>query len=209
MTAALKFNLTARSLAAALLGVVVVIAAGGWLMVVSPKRSQVSKLDSTLQAKQTQLATAQHEQQTLTGSRPGDSRLAGKALPDQLAMPQIVDQLNALGARSGVSLDTVTPSPAVVGVGYEAVPLSIVVDGHYFAVEQFLRLMRAQVQIGNKGKLHASGRLFDVQSVQLQQTEPAPMVTATITVRAFYYAKTVAPAPVVAPATDTTTSSGS
>jgi Tfp pilus assembly protein PilO len=202
MTGTLRLDLTARTVAVALLAVVVVAAGVGWFAVVAPKRSQASRLETTIAAKQAQLANATHAQTADESPKGVKVRNLGKALPDRLAMPQVVEQLNQLATRAGVTLDTVTPSAAVPGFGYEAVPLSIVVDGHFFAVEQFLHLVRVQVQLG-KDHVRAAGRLFDVQSVSLQQTEPAPMVTATLNLRAFYYASGITP---LATATDTTAS---
>jgi hypothetical protein len=190
MTSGLKLN--ARTLSAILLGLAVVVAAAGWFLAVSPKRSKVSKLDAAVQAKQTELATAQHAQAAATGVVGAKPKVVGEALPDVPGMPDVVDQLNALAARAGVSLDTVTPQPSVAGLGYQAVPISVVVDGHYFGVEQFLHLVRTQVRL-DKNHLQARGRLFDVQGVQMQQTEPAPMVTATLSLRTFYYSPTAAP----------------
>ena len=207
MTAAFKLNLTARTIAVALLGLTVLVLGAGWFVVVSPKRSEASKLGATVTSKQSELTAAQHVEHASTSVHAASSRLAGEALPDKLLMPDIVDQLNSLAARSGVVLDTVTPSTATPGTGYEAVPLSVVVDGHYFAVERFLNLMRNQVRLAS-GKLQASGRLFDVQGVQLQQTEPAPMITATVSARAFYYSAAAALPPPAPTTTDSTTTTG-
>jgi Tfp pilus assembly protein PilO len=103
-----------------------------------------------------------------------------------------------------VTLDTMTPQASVNESGYVSVPVNVVVDGHYFGIERFLRLVRTQVRL-DKSKVSASGRLLDVQGVQLQQTEPAPTVTATLSLRAFYYSPTATQAP--ATTTDTTTTS--
>ena len=206
MTAAFKLDLTARTIAVALLGLTVLVLGAGWFVVVSPKRSEASKLGATVTSKQSELTAAQHVEHASTSVHAASSRLAGEALPDKLLMPDIVDQLNSLAARSGVVLDTVTLT-ATPGTGYEAVPLSVVVDGHYFAVERFLNLMRNQVRLAS-GKLQASGRLFDVQGVQLQQTEPAPMITATVSARAFYYSAAAALPPPAQTTTDSTTTTG-
>jgi Tfp pilus assembly protein PilO len=167
---------------------------------VSPKRSQASKLASTIQMKQSQVSTETHQSSTVAGSAPAAT--LGQALPDVPGMPDVVDQLNALATRSGVALDTITPQAAVPGTGFEAIPLTVVVDGRYFAIEKFLQLVRKQVQV-DKSRLVANGRLFDVQGVQLQQTEPAPSVTATLSLRTFYYAAGAADA--TATTTDGTT----
>jgi Tfp pilus assembly protein PilO len=180
----MKREITPRAIAFVLLGVAVVLGAAGWFLLVSPKRSQASKLASTIQTKQSQVSTETHQSSTVAGSAPAAT--LGQALPDVPGMPDVVDQLNALATRSGVALDTITPQAAVPGTGFEAIPLTVVVDGRYFAIEKFLQLVRKQVQV-DKSRLVANGRLFDVQGVQLQQTEPAPSVTATLSLRTFYY----------------------
>jgi Tfp pilus assembly protein PilO len=180
----MKREITPRAIAFVLLGVAVVLGAAGWFLLVSPKRSQASKLASTIQMKQSQVSTETHQSSTVAGSAPAAT--LGQALPDVPGMPDVVDQLNALATRSGVALDTITPQAAVPGTGFEAIPLTVVVDGRYFAIEKFLQLVRKEVQV-DKSRLVANGRLFDVQGVQLQQTEPAPSVTATLSLRTFYY----------------------
>ena len=193
----MKREVSPRAIAVVLLAVAVVLGAAGWFLLVSPKRSQASKLAATIATKQSQVSTEMR--QASATAQPAQTESLGKALPDVPLMPDVVDQLNALANRSGVVLDTMTPQAPVPGTGFEAIPLSVVVDGRYFAVEKFLRLVREQVQLDNSN-LDAHGRLFDVQGVQLQQTEPAPSVTATLSLRTFYYAAGVAP-----PTTETTT----
>jgi Tfp pilus assembly protein PilO len=193
----MKREITPRAMAVVLLGVAVVLGAAGWFLLVSPKRSQASKLAATIGTKQAQVSTETH--QASAAAEPVQSESLGKALPNVPLMPDVVDQLNALATRSGVALDTITPQTPVPGTGFEAIPLTVVVDGRYFAVEKFLRLVREQVQL-DQSSVAADGRLFDVQGVQLQQTEPAPSVTATLSLRTFYYEAAVAP-----PTTGTTT----
>ena len=73
--------------------------------------------------------------------------------------------------------------------------------------ESFLRnVVRTRVSI-RKANVHVRGRLYDISGVQLQQTEPAPTVTATLNMEAFYFSPTAAPAPVVPTSTTTTPAS--
>lgn len=206
MTAALKFDVNSRAFGAALIGLVLVLSAGAWFVAVSPARSHASKLATSVESKQSELSTAQHQAASERSSRVDLGQIHA-AMPTAVDMPQVVDQLNALAARAGVTLDTVTPQAAVLGAGYTSVPLTVVVDGHYTQVEQFLRLAREQVKIARAQQVKASGRLFDVQAVGLQQTEPAPTVTATLTVSAFYYTGAAAPAPATTTDESTTTPS--
>jgi Tfp pilus assembly protein PilO len=204
-----NFTLTARTVALLLLGVAVLFAGAGWFIVVSPKRTKATELASTIQSKQSQLTLAQHTPAPSPAKAAADTAAVGAALPDDVVMPQVVDQLNTLATRAGVTLDTITPQAAVTGTGYTSVPLDVVVDGRYFGVEKFLRLVRNQVKL-QKTQVAAAGRLFDVQSVQLQQTEPAPTVTATLTLDAFYYSPTATqtvPTTTTSDGTDTTATS--
>jgi hypothetical protein len=205
VTAALKFDVSARVFAAALLATVAALAGAVWFVSIAPKHSKASSLQTAIQADQTKLAAALRAEHQSAAAKQQSKQLGvlQSALPDQLQMPQILDQLNGIARRAGVTLDTVTPGPAVVGVGYEAVPLTVVVDGRFFDVKQFLHLMRTQVSIG-KVKVHAKGRLFDVSGFQLQQTEPAPTVTATFQMQAFYFSPSAQPAQPSTTATTTT-----
>ena len=208
MTAALKLDLSPRIFAAALLAAAVAIAGAGWYVVVSPKRDKVATLDTAIQADQGKLAAAAHAAAQPKGAAARAKREAaalGSALPDQVAMPQIVDQLSALADQAGVTLDTVTPAAASIGAGYYTIPLTVVVDGHFFDVKTFLRLVRNQVAPAG-AKFSASGRLFAVTGVELDQTEPAPSVTATFQMSAYSYAPGATP-PVPTTSTDATDAS--
>src|SRR5262249_45056814 len=149
----MKREVTPRAIAFVLIGVAVVLGAAGWLMIVSPNRSEATKLAATIETKRSQVSTQMH--QTSTATRPAATESIGKALPDVPLMPGVVDQLNTLAGRSNVALDTITPQTPVPGTGYEAIPLTVVVDGRYFAVEKFLRLVREQVQL-DKTQLDAN-----------------------------------------------------
>lgn len=205
MTAALKLDLSSRAFAAALAAVTLVVAGAGWFLVISPEHSKASSLSQQIQAEQTKIASAIRDARHATTAKEQSAQLKAleAALPSELAMPQIVDQLDGLAREAGVSLDTVTPGVPVIGLGYYAEPITVGVSGHYFGVRRFLHLVRTRVSL-NKAKLHVTGRLYDVSGVQLQQTEPAPTVSATLNMEAFYFSPTATPAPVNTTATTTT-----
>jgi outer membrane murein-binding lipoprotein Lpp len=200
VTAALKLDMSARAFAAALLATAVVAGGGGWLLLISPKHHKAATLQTDIQSAQQKLADAR---KALAEAKKAQQPALATALPSQLAMPQILDQLNAIANRADVTVNSVTPSTAVAGVGYYAVPITLIVDGHFFAVEKFLQLVRNQVSL-KQDKFHASGRLLDVAGVQLSSTT-APTVTATLQMRAFYFSPTAAPPAPTTSTTDTTT----
>jgi Tfp pilus assembly protein PilO len=205
VTAALKLDLSARAFAAALAALAVVLAGAMWFLAISPKHSKASSLSQQISAEQAKIAAAVREAQQSHTAKTSSAQLKAleAALPSELAMPEIVDQLDGLARQAGVSLDTVTPNVPVVGVGYYAEPITVVVDGRFFDVKKFLHLVRTRVSI-HKANVHVQGRLYDVSGVQLQQTEPAPTVTATLNMEAFYFSPTASPAPAVTTPTATT-----
>jgi Tfp pilus assembly protein PilO len=208
VTAALKLDLSARAFAAALAALAVVLAGAMWFLAISPKHSKASSLSQQIGAERAKIAAAIREAQQSRATKTTSAQLKAleAALPSELAMPEIVDQLDGLAREAGVSLDTVTPNVPVVGVGYYAEPITVVVDGRFFDVKKFLNLVRTRVSI-QKANVHVKGRLYDVSGVALQQTEPAPTVTATLNMEAFYFSPTAAPAPVDTTSTTTTPTS--
>jgi Tfp pilus assembly protein PilO len=208
VTGALKLDLSPRLFAGALLATVAVLAGAGWFLVVSPKHDRAATLQSAIENDQARLASAQHAAAQPGATDKAEQGALRSALPDALAMPQLVIQLNALADQSGVTLDSVSPAAPESGAGYVDVPLTVVVDGRYFSVEKFLHLVRNQVSL-EKAKVYASGRLFDVAGIQLDQTEPAPNVTGTLQMKAFYFSPTSAPPAPTTTTTDSTSITGS
>jgi Tfp pilus assembly protein PilO len=197
---------SAKATGAIVLVVVAALAAAVWLLVVSPKRSEASDLGAQIADVQAQVSalSAQRPQASTTVS-PELLKQLEVAMPDAQNMPEIVDELSALAHEAGVTVVTLSPSTEVTGDGYTTVPLSVVVQGRFFALRDFLRRLRTQTAVSASG-VTAHGRLFSVESVDLQQTEPAPMVQASMTIDAYRFTGQAAPAPAPAPAADTTTS---
>jgi Tfp pilus assembly protein PilO len=169
---------------------VLLVAAAAWLGVVSPKRSHASQLKTDVTSAQTQLASATAEAATANKEA---AAAAVEALPATADQPGILDQLNKLGKKTGVMIATVTPSATTTLTN--AVPLSVIVNGNYFQVRNFLKRLRTQVRVGTGGRVVASGRLFDVQSVNIAQGTNGGQLSATIAVNAYMYTPSVATPP--------------
>jgi Tfp pilus assembly protein PilO len=121
-------------------------------------------------------------------------------VPDRADMTGLVLELSQLSKGTGVSFRSVTPSQQVVGLGYNVQPLSVVVQGRFSEVNDFLHRLRKLVTV-RKGKLDARGRLFAIDNVALGEGSKLkfPAVEATITLDAFVYAGGAAPAPTGTP----------
>jgi Tfp pilus assembly protein PilO len=195
-------SITPRILALVAAGLIAVVALGGWFVVVSPQQSKVASLDAKIVDEHAKLAdarlVARSQKKTAKPVAIGAAALA-KAMPTTVQMPSIVRQVQQLAASSRVTVESFTPSAATPAAGYEAMPIDVSVSGRYASVQGFLRRLRTQA--GSNGtRVHANGRLFDVQTVQLTPvgTEGSDL-NASITLAAFVY--TGQPLP----AADTTT----
>jgi hypothetical protein len=115
-------------------------------------------------------------------------------MPSTLQMPTILRQVQRLAKTSDVSLESFTPSGSAELSGYTAIPIDVSVSGRYAEVKRFLHRLR--VQAGSReGRIHATGRLFDVQTVGLSPgVGGAPELSASIRLAAFVYTGAQPPA---------------
>ena len=108
-------------------------------------------------------------------------------MPSRADMSGVLRQLLRAANRANMRLDSVTPQAAAAKSGYSAVPINVVVTGRYSGVQQFLRELRTQA--GAVGPhVHATGRLFSVDSVSLAAGDAKlPQLAATIQLNVFTY----------------------
>jgi Tfp pilus assembly protein PilO len=206
----MKTKLTPKTIALVAVLLVGVVAVAGWFALVGPQRSKVTSLEAKIADEHSKLAAAQvvaRSQKSGKGSSTGAGMLV-RAMPAQIQMPSVLRQVQHLAASSKVSVESFTPSASTPAAGYDAVPIAVSVSGRYASVKRFLHALR--VQAGTNGsRIHASGRLFDVQSVDLtpdtsDATGQPNELTAAISLVTFVY--TGAPLPTTTTETDTTAS---
>ena len=195
------------ALAIAAVGVLAVVLVG-WFALVSPQRSKASELEARIGESRTalQLADALNRggQQRQTAA---EARVLVKAMPNETQMSQILRQLSSAAKATRVRVNSVTPQAAAPLAGYEAVPMSVVVEGRYLGIANFLGRLRTQVRVGPE-KIRAKGRLYSVDSIQFVGGEDQQHLQATMTLNAYRYGGIAAtPATAgTAPATSDTTS---
>jgi Tfp pilus assembly protein PilO len=205
-------DLSPRARMALALVAVLVYAAAAWFLVVSPKRSEVARLDTELTAAELRLAEVR-----ATANQPRKSfapvtdviRLA-KAMPASSDEAGLVLELAILARRSGVTLGSIAPDgPSVDGAGVTLVPVAVSVTGSYGRITTFMKKARELVGV-RKGKLQASGRLLSVRGVELSESSAGkfPLLDATITLDAYAYDGPIVPPtpPTPTPAEDGSTS---
>ena len=146
---------------------VLVVGAGGWFLLISPKHSeaadlrlQADKQQSANSALQTQLALLKAQAKDLPKQQARLAAVAAK-IPDNPALPALIRALDKAAAAAGVELVSISPAaPTAVVAGGTALPVTagaapvagatggvgqlksiavtLSVVGGYFQVEQFL-----------------------------------------------------------------------
>jgi hypothetical protein len=171
--------------------VVVVLAAlgGAWMLVVSPKREEASKLAAQVSEAKTQLTTAEDQ---LASARTAQAQYAaayssivslGKAVPPSEEVPSLVYELSMAtslkkvdfssivsgsGATPGGSSSTVTSAAATAG--FSQLPFTFVFSGSFFNLERLFQQLSGFTVRSTSGGLRVSGRLLTIQSVKLAPT---------------------------------------
>jgi Pilus assembly protein, PilO len=176
------------TIAASFLVVLVLLLA--YLVLVSPKRSRASELDGEIAAAQVELGRLRAEQ-----ARAKDeptvpvakvARLK-KAMPDRMNMPALLLEIARVARNTGISFDSITPSEPVPVSGYQKVPVSLVFEGNFFALNDFLYRMRNLVQVRDD-RLRVKGRLFAIDAIDFAEgSDKFPQIQATLTANSFLY----------------------
>ena len=186
-------GLAAVGIAAAGLLLVVLV---GWFGVLSPQRSKAAELSIQISETEVQLESVQAlvrgPQLRLSTAELATLRTA---IPDEVKMSQILRQLSKASGDARVRVLGITPQPVVPTGGANVIAMSITVEGRYFGIREFLRLLRTRADVRNE-KVRASGRLFAIDSIQFAGggTDGGGLIQASLSVTAFAFPGAV-PAP--------------
>lgn len=196
------------------LGLVVGIA--GLFLAVLPQRSHTASLDKQIADAQKQFASLHAVSGRGPSLHAAQLFQLSRAMPDDVDMPGIVNDLSRAAASSSVSILQFAPGAAYVQTdGANAIPLKLTVTGSWHGISTFLRTLRRDVRVG-KSSLTVSGRVFVVDDIALSTGSsssstssgtggpavPNGELTASLTIDAFTYGL---PAPPTS--TDTTSTS--
>jgi Tfp pilus assembly protein PilO len=193
---------------------ILVIVAGGYLMVISPKQTKATELQKQIDDTSSKLTLALAAARRPSGQAQIDAsdlfRLS-KAMPDRVDTAGAILDLSAVAHAAGVKVESLTPSDPVLpttGSGYELIGIQATFSGSYAQVTSFVKQIQRLVSI-NKGRINANGRLFGIDSVQLTPDTPdSLLLKATVKLETYMYSAT-ASAPVAAPTTPSTDLSAS
>jgi Tfp pilus assembly protein PilO len=182
---------------------VLAILAGGYFMLISPKRAKAASIETQVAATQSQIALARvaamHPK-----SHAGVPELfrLNKAMPDRLDTAGAILDLVAVGHATGVSVDGIAPlglTPATGG--YQSASMTATVSGRYNQLTNFVAGLERLVGVKGGKITNVSGRLFGIDSIQFSEGDAHfPQIKATIKLETYVFAPAGS-----APATPTTT----
>jgi Tfp pilus assembly protein PilO len=136
---------------------VAAVATAFWILALSPKREEASKLDSQVQ--QLESSLAQHESEVATAEEarrefPVDYQhlvVLGKAVPSDDETPSLLVQLNHVAGHAGVRFQTLKLEASGEGEGEESAPLSTAGGETVSATEASASLLPLGATIGSAG----------------------------------------------------------
>ena len=199
----MKRKLTTRTLGVIAGVCILLYAAGGYFMIVGPKKGEAARLDEEIAATHVELMAARAAADASGDTQPiavADMFRLSTAMPSTPDMPGILLELSRIADDTGIRFKSITPqTPTVVGA-YQAMPIDVTFDGSFYALSDFLFRLRTLVSV-RRGELHASGRLFSVDTVDFTESERGfPALAAQLRLNAYAYGTTVAPSAVPPPA---------
>ena len=199
----MKRKLSTRALGAIVGVVILVFAAGGYFMVVSPKKAEVMRLDEEIAAAQVELRDALAATAAQDDTQPiavADIFRLATAMPSTPDMPGILLELSRIADETGIRFKSITPQAALPVGAYQVVPIDVAFDGSFYALSDLLFRLRTLVTV-RRGELHAAGRLFAVESVDFSESDRGfPLLAATLKLNAYVYGLNTAPSTVPPPA---------
>jgi hypothetical protein len=185
-----KRKLTPRTLGAIVGAAILVLAAAGYFMVVSPKKAESARLDEQIATASLELRDALAASAAQDDTQPiavADIFRLSVAMPSTPDMPGILLELSRIADETGIRFKSITPQPALPIAAYQVVPIDVAFDGSFYALSDFLFRLRTLVTV-RRGELHAAGRLFSVASVDFSESDRGfPLLAATLKLNAYVY----------------------
>jgi Tfp pilus assembly protein PilO len=170
-------------------GLVLALAAAGWFLLVSPRRAEAADLDARIADAQLRLTQAQIDSRRDPAPpvETGDLFRLARAMPDTVDMSGILLELNRVATETGIEFESISPAGAATVGAYQVVPVTLLFEGNFYSLSDFLFRLRNLVQV-HDGELAATGRLFNVDSVSFSESQRRfPHIRATLQVNAFVY----------------------
>jgi type IV pilus assembly protein PilO len=176
-------------IALVVVGVLAYLAAG-YLLLISPQRSKSSDLKEQIAQTETQIEqyrTLSAQARAAAPIRVADLFRLEKAMPNEVDMAGIVLELSRIARETGISFESITPQGPAAQSGFQMLPVTLVFDGNYFELSDFLYRLRSLVRV-RSGRLAANGRLFVVDSISFSESQKSfPRIQASVVVNTYVY----------------------
>ena len=173
----------------------------GYLLLISPQRAKSAELKKQIaetERKTDEYRTLSAQAKAAAPIRVADLFRLEKAMPNEVDMAGIVLELSRIARETGITFESITPQGPSAQQGYQMLPVTLVFDGNYFELSDFLYRLRSLVRV-RTGRLAASGRLFVVDSINFSESDLSfPRIQASVVVNAYVFGD--APPPGTAPA---------
>ena len=198
----MKRKLNRRTLGAIVGVLIVAYAAGGYFMLVSPKKAESKRLDEEIATTSVELQSALAATAAQDDTQPiavADIFRLSVAMPSAPDMPGILLELSRIADETGIRFESITPQSALPAAGYQVVPIDVAFDGSFYALSDFLFRLRTLVTV-RRGELHAAGRLFAVSNVDFSESDRGfPLLSANLKLNAYVYGLDAIPSAVPPP----------
>jgi hypothetical protein len=178
-----------RKLLAGSLGITLLVAALGYVALISPRRSESTKLASQIEdVKNTILLRRIALRPTrLQAIKAADLFPLARAMPVTTDMPDLLIQLSQIASETGITFKSITPGPPTSYGLYTQQPIDLDFQGRFYDLADFLYRLRNLVEV-HDGVLKVGGRLFSVDGISFGAGDPAfPQIDASLTVDAYTY----------------------
>jgi Pilus assembly protein, PilO len=200
-----KRKLDTRTLGLIVGAFILIYAAGGYFLVVSPKKAEATRLDEEIVVAQAELRDALAATAAQDDTQPiavADIFRLSTAMPGTPDMPGILLELSRIAEETGIRFKSITPGAAITVGAYQVVPIDVAFDGSFYSLSDFLFRLRTLVTV-RRGELHATGRLFSVASVDFSESDLGfPLLAASLKLNAYVFGISAAPS-AVPPAAET------
>src|SRR5947209_7679899 len=180
--------MTGRDRTVVIVLAVLVVLAGGWMLIVSPKRKEAKTVEAKVSAAQSEVSVAEGQ---LSDARAAQAQYAtsysavvnlGKAVPPSEEVASLVYQLEEASnlrhvsfnsivsggsGTAGASAPTAPAATTAASAGFTQMPFTFVFSGGFFSLERLFRQLTAFTTHRGSDGLRVSGRLLTIQSVKL------------------------------------------
>jgi hypothetical protein len=183
-----------------------VVVLAGWFLLASPKRSDAAQLGRDIDDTRAQIRLSEAViRSEAKNARAVDSERLAKAMPPDARESAILRELGVVALKTKVRVNSIAPAAPTPAGAYQTIPISVVVEGSYFALADFFKELRARADVAatSPPKVTGKGRLYSVPQIAFSGGAEDGFIQVTSTIDAYTFAG--APPTGIPPAAPATT----